>query len=104
MRHGLLAIAAATAVCSGAVLLLNAALAGGLPAEQLTLATAAATLMLSALAVFLCVGAYARASTAAKDIRRLSMSLDRATRAFDQRADEDRAILGDLATELVREI
>lgn len=104
MWQGLLAVTIAVVFCTVASLLLRAALAAGLPAANLVLVTASATLLLSATAVFFAWRAFRRANAAADEMRQMTLSMDSAMRDFSLRSDRDRAMVGDLNAQVAREI
>lgn len=90
MQRGLLGIAAAALVCALCYLALKRLASAGLPVADLTLATAAATLVLAAAATGFAVQAMLRARQMQNDLARLARSVDAALREAAASAARDR--------------
>ena len=96
MQRILLAIAGAAAFCAAVTFLLQIAIARGLPATDIVLVTASATLLLSIAAAAFAYRAYNRANLVAAELDRLTRSMDAAIKDVSLRGDRDAAKLEDL--------
>ena len=98
MQRILLAIAGAAAFCAAVTFLLQIAIARGLPATDIVLVTASATLLLSIAAAAFAYRAFNRANLVAAELERLTRSMDAAIKDVSLRGDRDAAKLEDLNT------
>ena len=96
MQRILLAIAGAAAFCAAVTFLLQIAIARGLPATDIVLVTASATLLLSIAAAAFAYRAFNRANLVAAELERLTRSMDAAIKDVSLRGDRDAAKLEDL--------
>ena len=97
MQRILLAIAGAAILSAVATLLLQLAIARGLPVDEVVLLTAIATLMLAGLSAFLSYRALNRSNEVSAELERLSRSMDAAIKDVSARGDRDAAVLGNLS-------
>lgn len=97
MQRILLAIAGAAAFCAAVTFLLQIAISRGLPATDIVLVTASATLLLSIAAATFAYRAYNRANLVAAELERLTRSMDAAIKDVSLRGDRDAAKLEDLS-------
>lgn len=104
MQRILLAIAGAAVLCAVATLLLQLAIARGLPVAELVLLAAIATLMLAALSTFLSYRAFTRSNEVWAELERLSRSMDAAIKDVSARGDRDAAVLGNLSATVSRKL
>ncbi|HEY6633452.1 MAG TPA: EAL domain-containing protein [Rhizobiaceae bacterium] len=95
MQRILLAIAGAAAFCAAVTFLLQIAIARGLPATDIMLVTASATLFLSLGAAAFAYRAYSRSSVVAAEFERLTRSMDAAIKDVSLRGDREAAKLED---------
>lgn len=100
MQRILLAIAGAAAFCAAVTFLLQIAIARGLPATDIVLVTASATLLLSLGAAAFAYRAFSRANLFAAELERLTRSMDSAIKDVSLRSDRDAAKLEDFNTAL----
>ena len=98
MQRILLAIAGAAAFCAAVTFLLQIAIARGLPATDIVLVTASATLLLSIGAAASAYRAFNRANLVAAELERLTRSMDAAIKDVSLRGDRDAAKLEDFNT------
>ena len=98
MQRILLAIAGAAAFCAAVTFLLQIAISRGLPATDIVLVTASATLLLSIGAAAFAYRAFNRANLVASELERLTRSMDAAIKDVSLRGDRDAAKLEDLNT------
>ena len=96
MQRILLAIAGAAAFCAAVTFLLQIAISRGLPATDIVLVTATATLLLSIGAAAFAYRAFNRANLVATELERLTRSMDAAIKDVSLREDRDSAKLEDL--------
>jgi cyclic-di-GMP phosphodiesterase TipF (flagellum assembly factor) len=96
MQRILLAIGGAAAFCAAVTFLLQIAIARGLPATDIVLVTASATLLLSIGAAAFAYRAFNRANLVATELERLTRSMDAAIKDVSLRGDRDTAKLEDL--------
>jgi cyclic-di-GMP phosphodiesterase, flagellum assembly factor TipF len=104
MQRILLAIGGAAVFCAVATLLLQLAIARGLPVDELVLITAIATLVLAVAATVMSYRAFTRTSEVALEIERLSRSMDAAIKDVSARGDRDAAVFGDLSAAVSRKL
>jgi cyclic-di-GMP phosphodiesterase, flagellum assembly factor TipF len=104
MQRILLAIGGAAILCAVATLLLQLAIAQGLPVDEVVLLTAIATLILAALATFLSYRAITRSNDVSLELERLSRSMDAAIKDVSARGDRDAAVLGNLSATVSRKL
>ncbi|MEP9389039.1 EAL domain-containing protein [Mesorhizobium sp. KR9-304] len=97
MQRILLAIAGAAAFCAAVTFLLQIAISRGLPATDIVLVTASATLLLSIAAAAFAYRAFNRANLVATELERLTRSMDAAIKDVSLRGDRDAAKLEDLS-------
>jgi EAL domain-containing protein (putative c-di-GMP-specific phosphodiesterase class I) len=95
MQRILLAIAGAAAFCAAVTFLLQIAIARGLPATDIVLVTASATLLLSLGAAAFAYRAFSRSKLVAAELERLTRSMDAAIKDVSLRGDRDAAKLED---------
>jgi len=93
MQRILLAIGGAALFCAGVTFLLQVAISRGLPATDIVLVTASATMLLSIGAAAFAYRAYNRASLFAAELERLTRSMDAAIKDVSLRSDRDSAKL-----------
>ena len=96
MQRILLAIAGAAAFCAAVTFLLQIAIARGLPATDIVLVTASATLLLSVGAAAFAYRSFKRANLVAAELERLTRSMDAAIKDVSLRGDRGAARLDDL--------
>lgn len=96
MQRILLAIGGAAAFCAAVTFLLQIAIARGLPATDIVLVTASATLLLSLGAAAFAYRAFNRANLVAAELERLTRSMDAAIKDVSLRGDRDAAKLEEL--------
>ncbi len=104
MRRILLAIGGAAAFCAAVTLLLQVAVARGLPVGDLLLVTAAATLLLAVAAAFFSYRAFIRANAVTLEMDRLSRSMDAAIKDVSARGDRDKVLYDELSASLSSKI
>jgi cyclic-di-GMP phosphodiesterase TipF (flagellum assembly factor) len=98
MQRILLAIGGAAAFCAAVTFLLQIAVARGLPATDIVLVTASATLLLSLGAAAFAYRAFNRAKLVTAELERLTRSMDAAIKDVSLRGDRDAAKLEELNT------
>jgi EAL domain-containing protein (putative c-di-GMP-specific phosphodiesterase class I) len=98
MQRILLAIGGAAAFCAAVTFLLQIAIARGLPATDIVLVTASATMLLSIGAAAFAYRAFNRANLVAAELERLTRSMDTAIKDVSLRGDRDAAKLEELNT------
>lgn len=98
MQRILLAIGGAAVFCAAATFLLQVAISRGLPATDIMLVTASATLLLAIVAAAFAYRAFNRANLVAAELERLTRSMDAAIKDVSLRSDRDAAKLEDLNT------
>lgn len=98
MQRILLAIGGAAAFSAAVTLLLQIAIARGLPATDIMLVTASATMVLSIGAAAFAYRAFNRANLVAAELERLTRSMDTAIKDVSLRGDRDAAKLEELNT------
>ena len=98
MQRILLAIGGAAAFCAAVTFLLQIAIARGLPATDIVLVTASATMLLSIGAAAFAYRAFNRANLVASELERLTRSMDTAIKDVSLRGDRDAAKLEELNT------
>lgn len=91
MQRILLAIGGAAAFCAAVTFLLQIAIARGLPATDIVLVTASATLLLSLVAAAFSFRAFNHAKLFAADLERLTRSMDAAIKDVALRGDREAA-------------
>jgi cyclic-di-GMP phosphodiesterase TipF (flagellum assembly factor) len=96
MQRILLAIGGAAAFCAAVTFLLQIAISRGLPATDIVLVTASATLLLSLGAAAFAYRAFNRANLVAAELERLTRSMDAAIKDVSLRGDRDAAKLAEL--------
>ena len=96
MQRILLAIAGAAAFCAAVTFLLQIAIARGLPATDIVLVTASATLLLSIGAAAFAYRAFNRANLVATELERLTRSMDAAIKDVSLRGDREATKLEEL--------
>ncbi len=100
MQRILLAIGGAAAFCAAVTFLLQIAIARGLPATDIVLVTASATMLLSIGAAAFAYRAFNRATLVANELERLTRSMDAAIKDVSLRSDRDATKLDDFNTAL----
>jgi cyclic-di-GMP phosphodiesterase TipF (flagellum assembly factor) len=98
MQRILLAIGGAAVFCAAVTVLLQMAVSRGLPATEIMLVTASATLLLAIAAAAFAYRAFNRANLVAAELERLTRSMDAAIKDVSLRSDRDSAKLEDLNT------
>ncbi len=93
MQRILLAIGGAAAFCAAVTFLLQIAISRGLPATDIMLVTASATLLLSLIAAAFAYRAFNHAKLVATELERLTRSMDAAIKDVSLRGDRDAAKL-----------
>ena len=93
MQRILLAIGGAALFCAAVTFLLQIAISRGLPATDIVLVTASATMLLSIGAAAFAYRAYNRANLVAAELERLTRSMDAAIKDVSLRSDRDSAKL-----------
>jgi cyclic-di-GMP phosphodiesterase, flagellum assembly factor TipF len=96
MQRILLAIAGAAAFCAAVTFLLQIAISRGLPATDIVLVTASATLLLSIGAAAFAYRAFNRANLVATELERLTRSMDAAIKDVSLRGDREATKLEEL--------
>ncbi|MCX7305470.1 MAG: EAL domain-containing protein [Hyphomicrobiales bacterium] len=89
MQRILLAIGGAAAFCAAVTFLLQVAISRGLPATDIVLVTASATMLLSIGAAAFAYRAFSRANLVAVELERLTRSMDAAIKDVSLRSDRD---------------
>ena len=89
MQRILLAIGGAALFCAAVTFLLQIAISRGLPATDIVLVTASATMLLSIGAAAFAYRAYNRANLVAAELERLTRSMDAAIKDVSLRSDRD---------------
>jgi len=89
MQRILLAIGGAALFCAAVTFLLQVAISRGLPATDIVLVTASATMLLSIGAAAFAYRAYSRANLVAAELERLTRSMDAAIKDVSLRSDRD---------------
>jgi EAL domain-containing protein (putative c-di-GMP-specific phosphodiesterase class I) len=89
MQRILLAIGGAALFCGAVTFLLQVAISRGLPATDIVLVTASATMLLSIGAAAFAYRAYNRANLVAAELERLTRSMDAAIKDVSLRSDRD---------------
>lgn len=89
MQRILLAIGGAALFCAAVTFLLQVAISRGLPATDIVLVTASATMLLSIGAAAFAYRAYNRANLVAAELERLTRSMDAAIKDVSLRSDRD---------------
>lgn len=100
MQRILLAIGGAAAFCAAVTFLLQIVISRGLPAGDIMLVTASATIVLSVGAAAFAYRALSRARIFASELERLTRSMDAAIKDVSLRSDRDSAKLEDIAASL----
>jgi len=98
MQRILLAIGGAAAFCAAVTFLLQIAVSRGLPATDIVLVTASATMLLSIGAAAFAYRAFNRANLVAMELERLTRSMDAAIKDVSLRADRDAARIEELGS------
>lgn len=96
MQRILLAIGGAAAFCAAVTFLLQIAISRGLPATDIVLVTASATMLLSIGAAAFAYRAFNRANLVANELERLTRSMDAAIKDVSLRSDRDAARIEEL--------
>ena len=104
MQRILLVIGGVAVFCAVVTLLLQLAIARGLPVNELVLITALATLLLAVAATFLSYRAINRANDVWDELGRLSRSMDSAIKDLTARCDRDAAVLGEVSATVSRKL
>ncbi len=104
MQRILLVIGGTAVFCAVVTLLLQLAIARGLPVNELVLITALATLLLAVAATFLSYRAINRANDVWDELGRLSRSMDSAIKDLTARCDRDAAVLGEVSATVSRKL
>jgi len=100
MQRILLAIGGAALFCAAVTFLLQVAISRGLPATDIVLVTASATMLLSIGAAAFAYRAYNRANLVAAELERLTRSMDAAIKDVSLRSDRDSSKLDEFNASL----